>query len=72
MSSVSDRLDYINETKNEIKEAIEFLGIDMTDVEFDEYAEKIKLYKDDTIISQVDLNEFILRCIDISGESILS
>ena len=42
MSTLSEKLDYLNETKNEIKEAIKNKGVELTDnTPFRKYANKI-------------------------------
>lgn len=39
--SVADKLLAVNQVKNDIKNAIEDKGVDMTDVPFTEYADKV-------------------------------
>lgn len=71
MSSVKDRLDYLEETKNLIKEAIITSGGTLTEEStFREYPEQVQYVIDHSIISQSVLDELVQKSIIINGEEI--
>lgn len=71
MSGVKDRLDYLEETKNLIKEAIVISGGTLSDEStFREYPEQVQYVIDHSIISQSVLDELIEKSNIINGEEV--
>lgn len=71
MSSVKDRLDYLEETKNLIKEAIVTSGGTLSEEStFREYPEQVQYVIEHSIISQSVLDELVQKSIIINGEEI--
>lgn len=71
MSGVKDRLDYLEETKNLIKEAIVTSGGTLSDEStFREYPEQVQYVIEHSIISQSVLDELVQKSIIINGEEI--
>ena len=71
MSGVKDRLDYLEETKNLIKEAIITSGGTLSsESTFREYPEQIQHVIDTTIIPQSVLDELIEKSNIINGEEV--
>ena len=71
MSGVKDRLDYLEETKNLIKEAIVTSGGTLTEEStFREYLEQVQYIIDHSIISQSVLDELIEKSNIINGEEV--
>ena len=71
MSGVKDRLDYLEETKNLIKEAIVTSGGTLTEEStFREYPEQVQYVIEHSIISQSVLDELVQKSIIINGEEI--
>ena len=71
MSGVKDRLDYLEETKNLIKEAIVTSGGTLSDEStFREYPEQIQYIIDHSIIPQSVLDELIEKSNIINGEEV--
>jgi len=71
MNGVEQRLIYLEETKNKIRDSINKVGGNLTeDAPFDEYHEQIaKLYKDNSI-SQGTLDDLMSQTININGEEV--
>lgn len=71
MSGVKDRLDYLEETKNLIKEAIVTSGGTLSDEStFREYPEQVQYVIEHSIIPQSVLDELVQKSIIINGEEI--
>lgn len=71
MSGVKDRLDYLEETKNLIKEAIVTSGGTLSEEStFREYPEQVQYAIEHSIISQSVLDELVQKSIIINGEEI--
>lgn len=71
MSGVKDRLDYLEETKNLIKEAIVTSGGTLSEEStFREYPEQVQYVIEHSIISQSVLDELVQKSIIINGEEI--
>lgn len=71
MSGVKDRLDYLEETKNLIKDAIVTSGGTLTkESTFREYPEQVQYVIEHSIISQSVLDELVQKSIIINGEEI--
>lgn len=68
VGSVKEKLDYILETKENIKQAIKDTGIEVPeDLSFREYGSKIQEVIDTTIIPQSTLDEFVEFTNTING-----
>lgn len=68
IGSVKEKLDYILETKENIKQAIKDTGIEVPeDLSFREYGSKIQEVIDTTIIPQSTLDEFVEFTNTING-----
>lgn len=68
VGSVKEKLDYILETKENIKQAIKDTGIEVPEnLSFREYGSKIQEVIDTTIIPQSTLDEFVEFTNTING-----